>query len=72
MMFSPNATTTRGMIVTVLYRLVGSPVVGDAAHGVPRYEEIKIEKEFNCIVHRICYGFFYGGLRKGFRGQLFL
>ena len=25
--FAPNATTTRGMVVTVLYRLVGEPVV---------------------------------------------
>ena len=29
--FSPNATTTRGMVVTVLYRLEGSPAVSDTA-----------------------------------------
>ena len=29
MMFSPNATTTRGMIVTILYRMAGSPDVSD-------------------------------------------
>ena len=28
--FSPNATTTRGMIVTILYRLEGSPSAGSA------------------------------------------
>ena len=37
MMFSPNMTTTRGMIVTILYRMAGSPDVGDAALGVPLY-----------------------------------
>ena len=30
MMFSPKADLTRGMIVTILYRLAGNPVVGDA------------------------------------------
>ena len=29
--FSPNATTTRGMIVTILYRLEGEPVVSGAS-----------------------------------------
>lgn len=29
--FSPNAETTRGMIVTILYRLEGSPAVGGSA-----------------------------------------
>ena len=29
--FSPNATTTRGMIVTVLYRLTGEPASGTAS-----------------------------------------
>lgn len=29
--FSPNAATSRGMIVTILYRLEGSPAVGAAA-----------------------------------------
>jgi len=32
MLFSPNATTTRGMIVTVLYRLAGSPDVSGLAN----------------------------------------
>lgn len=27
MMFSPNASTTRGMVVTILYRMAGSPAV---------------------------------------------
>jgi hypothetical protein len=27
MLFSPNATTTRGMVVTILYRMAGSPAV---------------------------------------------
>ncbi|MBE6031682.1 MAG: hypothetical protein E7224_00620 [Clostridiales bacterium] len=29
--FSPNATTTRGMIVTILWRLEGSPAVSDSS-----------------------------------------
>ena len=29
--FSPNNTTTRGMIVTVLYRLTGEPASGTAS-----------------------------------------
>ena len=29
--FSPNATTTRGMIVTIFYRLEGSPACGSAS-----------------------------------------
>ena len=29
--FSPNATTTRGMVVTVLYRLEGSPVLSSSS-----------------------------------------
>ena len=31
-MFSPNTTTTRGMIVTILYRLEGEPSVSDNCH----------------------------------------
>ena len=31
MLFSPNASLTRGMIVTILYRLEGEPGVGDLA-----------------------------------------
>lgn len=30
-MFSPNATTTRGMIVTILYRLEGEPAVEECS-----------------------------------------
>lgn len=30
MLFSPNATTTRGMVVTILYRMEGSPAVAQA------------------------------------------
>ena len=32
MLFSPNVATTRGMIVTVLYRLAGSPDVSDLSN----------------------------------------
>ena len=32
MTFSPNTTTTRGMIVTILYRMAGSPDVGGMAN----------------------------------------
>jgi len=32
MQFSPNATTTRGMIVTILYRLEGSPDVSGSTN----------------------------------------
>ncbi|MCL2124802.1 MAG: S-layer homology domain-containing protein [Oscillospiraceae bacterium] len=35
-LFSPNAPTTRGMVVTVLYRMAGSPVAGDAVPKVPQ------------------------------------
>ena len=34
-MFSPNATTSRGMIVTILYRLAGSPDLPESNWGYP-------------------------------------
>ncbi len=34
-MFSPNATTSRGMIVTILYRLAGSPDMPESNWGYP-------------------------------------
>ena len=33
--FSPNATTSRGMIVTILYRLAGSPDMPESNWGYP-------------------------------------
>ena len=33
--FSPNVTTTRGMLVTILYRLAGSPNIEDEIWGYP-------------------------------------
>ena len=32
MLFSPNVTTTRGMIVTILYRLEGNPAIGSLSN----------------------------------------
>ena len=37
--FAPNIVTTRGMIVTILWRLEGSPIVG----GPLEYDDVKAE-----------------------------
>ncbi len=36
--FAPNAATTRGMIVTILWRMEGSPIVG----GAMEYDDVKV------------------------------
>jgi len=39
MLFSPNTSTTRGMIVTILHRMAGSPDVGDISNPFDDVEE---------------------------------
>ena len=39
--FSPNATTSRGMIVTILYRLAGSPDLPESNWGYP-YADVDV------------------------------
>ena len=44
--FSPKATTTRGMIVTILYRMEGSPAVS----GASSFQDVKADAYYNNAV----------------------
>ena len=49
-MFSPNATTSRGMIVTILYRLAGSPPMPESNWGYP-YTDVDANAYYSTPVY---------------------
>lgn len=49
-MFSPNDTTSRGMIVTILYRLAGSPDLPESNWGYP-YEDVDASAYYSTPVY---------------------
>lgn len=48
--FSPNATTSRGMIVTILYRLAGSPDLPESNWGYP-YADVDVAAYYSTPVY---------------------
>ena len=48
--FSPNATTSRGMIVTILYRLAGSPDMPESNWGYP-YADVDTNAYYSAPVY---------------------
>lgn len=48
--FSPNATTSRGMIVTILYRLAGSPDIPESNWGYP-YTDVDVATYYSTPVY---------------------
>ena len=48
--FSPNATTSRGMIVTILYRLAGSPDLSESNWGYP-YTDVDANAYYSTPVY---------------------
>lgn len=51
--FSPNLTTTRGMIVTILYRLEGTPDLSDENLGYP-YADVDADAYYADAVYWAC------------------